>query len=134
MKRWLFRVARLSALRPIVRWVFAHMSFLIPVQRLRETETLIAFHHPQPSYPFHVLLVAKHGYTSLLDVPPQATDFLCDLIETVQSLVREFQLESGGYRLIANGGSYQDVPQLHFHLIADVHTESECDTLPARSN
>ena len=120
MKRWLLRVARLPALWPIVWWVFAHMSLLIPVQRLRETETLIAFHHRQPNYPFHVLLVPKQGYASLLDVPPQAADFLRDLIETVQSLVREFHLDTGGYRLIANGGSYQDVPQLHFHLVSDV--------------
>jgi len=82
------------------------MSFLISGQRLRETDTLIAFHHPQPSYPFHVLLVPKQAYASLLDVPPQATDFMSDLIETVQSLVREFQLELGGYRLITNGGPY----------------------------
>ena len=122
MKRWLVGVARWPILRPIVRWVFAHMSFLIPVQRLRETETLIAFHHPQPSHPFHVLLVSKQGYANLLDVPPQAADFLHDLIATVQELVREFQLEAGGYRLIANGGAYQDVPQLHFHLISDVRS------------
>jgi histidine triad (HIT) family protein len=123
MKHWLFRVARLPAVRPIVHWMFVHMSFLIPVQRLRETETLIAFHHPQPSYPFHVLLVAKQDYASLLDVPPQATDFLLDLIATVQDLVREFHLDAGGYRLIANGGTYQDVPQLHFHLVSDVRSQ-----------
>ncbi|MEZ4510613.1 MAG: hypothetical protein R3C62_01950 [Chloroflexota bacterium] len=35
------------------------MSFLIPVQRLRETATLLAFHHPKPSYPLHILLVPK---------------------------------------------------------------------------
>lgn len=122
MKRWFFSIARLPASRLIVRWVFAHMSFLIPVQRLRETETLIAFHHPQPSYPFHVLLVSKQGYASLLDVPPQAADFMRDLIETVQDLVREFQLNAGGYRLIANGGAYQEVPQLHFHLVSDVRS------------
>ena len=99
------------------------MSFLISGQRLRETDTLIAFHHPQPSYPFHVLLVPKQAYASLLDVPPQATDFMSDLIETVQSLVREFQLESSGYRLITNGGPYQDVPLLHFHLVSAVRTQ-----------
>ena len=99
------------------------MSSFIPVQRLRETETLIAFYHPQPSYPFHVLLVPKQNYARLLDVPPQATDFLHDLIDTVQSLVHEFQLDTGGYRLIANGGHYQDTPQLHFHLISDVHAQ-----------
>lgn len=84
------------------------------MQRLRETDTLIAFHHPQPSYPFHVLLVPKQAYASLLDVPPQATDFMSELSETIQSLVREFHLESGGYRLITNGGPYQDVLHVPF--------------------
>ena len=34
-----------------------------------------------------------------------------------QSLVDEFKLPA--YRLIVNGGEFQDFPQLHFHLIAD---------------
>jgi histidine triad (HIT) family protein len=102
--------------------MFAHMSSLLPLQRLRGTKTLIAFHHPQPSYPFHVVLIPQQGYASLLDVPPQAADFLRDLIETVQSLVREFHLDEGGYRLIATGGAYQDVPLLHFHLVSDVRS------------
>jgi hypothetical protein len=46
MKRWLVRLARLPILQPLVRWTFAHMSFIIPTQRLRDTETLIAFRHP----------------------------------------------------------------------------------------
>ena len=96
------------------------MSFAIPVQRLRETETLLAFRHPQPSHSVHILLVPKRPFSSLLDVPPDATDFLCDLLETVQSLVREFDLERGGYRLIVNGGVYQEVPHLHYHLVSDI--------------
>jgi histidine triad (HIT) family protein len=99
-------------------WVFTHMSFVIPVKRLRETETILAFHHPRPSYPTHILLVPKRPYSTLLDLPPDATDFLRDLIDTVQDLVREFGLESSGYRLIANGGPYQDIPHLHFHLVS----------------
>jgi histidine triad (HIT) family protein len=94
------------------------MSFAIPVKRLRETETLLAFHHPQPSYPLHILLTPKRPFSTLLDVPPDAADFLHDLIKTVQSLVREFNLEQSGYRLITNGGVYQDAPHLHFHLVA----------------
>ena len=93
------------------------MSFIIPVKRLRETKTLLAFYHPQPAYPFHVLLVPRQAVASLMDLPPESGDFLRDLLDTVQSLVHEFHLE-GGYRLIANGGSYQDFPILHFHLVA----------------
>jgi histidine triad (HIT) family protein len=98
------------------------MSFAIPVKRLRETETLMAFHHPRPSYPVHILLVPKRSYADLLAVPPDDARFLHDLIETAQDLVREFGLEQTGYRLIANGGAYQDVPHLHFHLISERET------------
>jgi diadenosine tetraphosphate (Ap4A) HIT family hydrolase len=46
-------------------------------------------------------------------------DFYADLVQTVQSLVAEFDLEKGGYRLVVNGGDYQEVQQLHFHLISE---------------
>jgi histidine triad (HIT) family protein len=94
------------------------MSFAIPIKKLRETETLMAFHHPKPSYKFHVLLVPKKSVASLKDIDPTDRTFLSDLFSTVQSLVDEFQLAA--YRLIVNGGEYQDFPQLHFHLISNV--------------
>jgi histidine triad (HIT) family protein len=119
LQHGLFFLARTRPVGWFVREVFAHMSFAIPVQRLRETSTLLAFHHPRPSYPLHILLVPKRNYRSLLDVEPQDSAFLGDLLRTVQDLVREFGLEQGGYRLVANGGSNQDVPILHFHLISD---------------
>jgi histidine triad (HIT) family protein len=94
------------------------MSFAIPVKRLCETETLMAFHHPKPSYPFHVLLVPKMAIASLKEFDSKDAAFLTDLYSTVQTLVNEFQLPA--YRLIVNGGEYQDFPQLHFHLISEV--------------
>jgi diadenosine tetraphosphate (Ap4A) HIT family hydrolase len=35
----------------------------------------------------------------------------------VQSLVVEYHLPA--YRLMVNGGEYQEFPHLHFHLISD---------------
>jgi histidine triad (HIT) family protein len=102
----------------LIGWIFAHMSFIIPVNRLRETANLIAFHHPSPSYKFHLIIVPKRQVQTLADLDPQDTAFLTDLYSTVQSLVKEFDLKA--YRLIVNGGEYQDFPHLHFHLISDV--------------
>jgi histidine triad (HIT) family protein len=96
--------------------MFEHMSFAIPVKRLRETDTLMAFYHPKPSYAFHVLLVPKKAIPSLQEFDATDSAFLVDLYSTVQSLINEFQLAA--YRLIVNGGEYQDFPQLHFHLIS----------------
>jgi histidine triad (HIT) family protein len=96
------------------------MNFVIPVKRLRETKTLMAFYHPQPSYPFHILLLPKRTVASLKELDATDTAFLTDLYSTVQSLVNEFHLPA--YRLIVNGGEFQDFPQLHFHLISNVGT------------
>ena len=102
----------------LIGWIFTHMSFLIPVARLRETSSLIAFQHPSPSYKFHVLIVPKREVASLAQFDSTDTAFLTDLYSTVQGLVDEFQLKA--YRLIVNGGEYQDFPHLHFHLISDM--------------
>ncbi len=99
-------------------WIFAHMSFAIPVQRLRETKTLLAFYHPKPDYPFHVLIMPKKAVATLMDFDATDSAFLTDLFSTVQGLVNEFHLSA--YRLIVNGGEYQKFPQLHFHLISNV--------------
>jgi histidine triad (HIT) family protein len=114
VRRWLW----IPWVKRLIGWVFENMSFAIPVGRLRETENLMAFHHPKPSYPFHVLLVPKKAVVSLTELDPTDAVFLTDLYSTVQSLVNEFHLSA--YRLIVNGGEYQDFPQLHFHLVSEV--------------
>jgi histidine triad (HIT) family protein len=116
-------MARSAWGRRVVGWIFAHMSFAIPAQRLRETERLIAFYHPRPSYPVHILLVPKKGLVSLTDLTAADDAFLVELFQAVQSLVAELDMEEPGYRLIVNGGGYQDVPQLHFHLVSGAPLE-----------
>jgi histidine triad (HIT) family protein len=114
----MINLARSTVGRHLLGWIFGRMSFLIPVQRLRETATLIAFNHPQPAYLVHILIVPKRAIPGLADLTPKDQDFMTDLFNCVQSLVAELELDANGYRLIANGGRYQDVPQLHFHLVS----------------
>lgn len=101
----------------LVGWLFAHMSFALPVKRLRETDTLLAFYHPRPFYPFHILIVPKKAIPALQNLIPEDGGLLIEILQCAQSLVEEFGLERSGCRLVINGGGYQQVPQLHFHLI-----------------
>ena len=103
----------------LVGLVFSRMSNLLPVDRLRETDTLLAFNHPEPGYRAHILLVPKRSISSLTELNEGDRQFLQDLFTCVKSLVEEFRLEEVGYRLIVNGGEYQDIPQLHFHLVSE---------------
>ncbi|MBI3737639.1 MAG: HIT domain-containing protein [Chloroflexi bacterium] len=109
--------------RVLIGWVFAKMSFILPIDRLRETQTLIAFHHPKPSYSFHVLLVPKKAVQNLSELDAADSAFLADLFSTVQSIVNEFHLPA--YRLIVNGGEYQGFPQLHFHLVSETSSSEK---------
>jgi diadenosine tetraphosphate (Ap4A) HIT family hydrolase len=96
------------------------MSFALPVERLYENATWLAFWHPSPAYPFHILLVAKQPIANLQELVNQpGTSSAAELIEAAARLVERFDLQRYGYRLVANGGPYQDIPQLHFHLISE---------------
>ena len=99
-------------------FILKYMTFALPVERLYETSSLLAFKHPSPSYAVHILLMPKKPIASFADLDPVAdSHFLVDLAATVQKLVRQFNLEARGYRLITNGGPYQEFPILHFHLV-----------------
>ncbi len=119
MARFLLRFARTWLGGMLFSWIISNMSFALPVDRLRETETLLAFHHPQPSHLVHILIVPKRNYRSILEVPSSDSEFLHDLLEVTKDLVQELGLEKRGYRLITNGGEYQEVNHLHFHLVSD---------------
>jgi len=93
------------------------MSKFIPNQVISETESLTCFYHPRPDYPIHILLVPKEEILDLSELDPEDSDFLQDVFATVRILVKELDLGEQGYRLVVNGGKYQEFPQLHFHLI-----------------
>jgi histidine triad (HIT) family protein len=112
----LVRLANTPPGRSLIAWMIAHMSFAIPAKHLRETDTLLAFYHPKPAYPFHVVILPKKDIRSFEELEP--TDpFLAELVATVQSLMEEYHLD--GYRVIVNAGDYQEFPHLHFHLISE---------------
>ena len=107
MTDFFFKLARTRLCDFLLGWIFSSFSFAIPVNKLRDTETLIAFFHPQPSYPTHILIAPKREYRSLIDISPDDVELMKDLIDVVNSLVEEFDLETAGYRYIVNGGEAQ---------------------------
>lgn len=109
-------------LRPVRRafiWWVVKMSDSLPVEKISETDNLICFYHPQPAHPIHILLMQKRDIQDFSQLDPDAGDILEDLVHMVNELVVALNLQAKGYRLIVNGGKYQEFPQLHFHLISE---------------
>ncbi len=101
------------------------MSSTLPLDRIYESQGWVAFRHPNPSYPFHVLLVPKRAIPSLTDLKDDDAPLLAELVEVVKIVIKQYGLENQGYRLIANGGPSQAIPQLHFHLVSESQSAGE---------
>ena len=117
VKQFLITVARNAILGRWIGCVFEYMSNLLPVKRVIETDELIVFWHPTPSYEVHLLIVPKKAVKDFSSMDAHGSFWLV-LPSVVQDLVQKFELVHKGYRLITNTGEYQDVKQLHFHLIS----------------
>jgi histidine triad (HIT) family protein len=111
-------IVQMRLMRVLFLWCLENMNELLPVNKICETPSLICFYHPQPAYPVHILLMPKRDIRGLSQLDSMADEFLPDLFMTVHQLVEELELEQVGYRLIVNGGAYQEFPQLHFHLVS----------------
>lgn len=94
------------------------MSALLPIERVYETRTVLAFRHPRPTHKVHILIVPKRPVSSLLALRRAELHIVGEVVYAAQRIVRKLGLQNEGYRLIVNGGRYQDVPHLHFHLIS----------------
>jgi histidine triad (HIT) family protein len=122
---WLAKLARTNAGARFFAWSITHMDFILPLNRLYDSNTLLAFFHPQPAYPLHILIVPKQPIADMLSLQEKHSELLFECFSTAQKLVKKFELQSNGYRLIVNGGDYQDIPQIHFHLVAESFTAQD---------
>jgi diadenosine tetraphosphate (Ap4A) HIT family hydrolase len=108
-------------------WLARLFWRLLPIDKL--TSPLLdgqhwqAFEHPRPEYPLHILLVPHQPFRDVLALKDADPAILRDFLALVAELVRQYRLDECGYRLITNGGKYQDVRLLHFHLVADGHRQ-----------
>lgn len=98
-------------------WRWLHLKCFMEL--IQESRHWQAWQHPQPDYALHILLLPRYPYQNLLELSHAGETVLADLLNLTHCLVQHYQLPSRGYRLIVNGGKYQQFKLLHFHLVSD---------------
>ena len=116
ISRWLFLLSRKPLVHVLVRWGFGHLSAFLPVHRIATTARVIAFYHPRPAWSPHILLVPKCGIPSFVALRPKDTEIVVEVIRLATEIVATYAPATAPAVLLVNGGAYQDVGQLHFHL------------------
>lgn len=92
------------------------LSGKTPVEVVRETESVLAYHHTRPFWPVHIVVVPKRHVPSLTDLGDAPEGLLGELMEVVRSVASEVEGAHGAARVLTNLGEYQDSKHLHFHV------------------
>ena len=88
---------------------------------LLENEHAISFNDIAPQAPIHILIIPKGKYIKYDDFINKASkEEIFHFFTLINQLIKHYDLEETGYRLITNAGKNgnQEVPHLHFHLLA----------------
>ena len=88
----------------------------IEVKRVRETDNVLAFHHTKPSWTFHVVIIPKQHITQLVEA--ENMNIVKEIFEVAKEIILENSLHEKNYKIITNGGEFQDSKHLHFHLVS----------------
>ncbi|MBS5909581.1 MAG: HIT domain-containing protein [Paenibacillus macerans] len=86
------------------------------VEKVFETENVLAYHHTRPYYPVHIVVIPKKHISSLLTLEQSDNELLIELMDVVKKVASQVQSEHGACRVLINLGKYQDSKHLHFHV------------------
>lgn len=83
------------------------------VEKVLETDSVLAFHHTRPHWPVHIVVVPKTHITSLLELDDDG--LALELLQAVRDVAAEITAAAGGCHIVTNLGKYQESTHLHFH-------------------
>lgn len=117
LKKTLFKIARSDLGGFFMGFAFEKLSFFIPVDRIMENKNVLVFYHPVKHWEQHILIVPKKAIRTFLDIDLNSDwgkDLVVSIFQAGINAAEEKRLDR--YTIMVNGGKYQDVPQVHFHL------------------
>jgi histidine triad (HIT) family protein len=93
------------------------LSGRMAVRVVTETERVLAFHHSNPFWPTHIVVIPKIHVSSLIgdDIPD---DLLAELLTVVRGVARKVVETEGEAGVMTYIGRLQHSKHLHWHVVA----------------
>lgn len=107
------------------------LSGKISVNKVLETENVLAYHHTRPFWKIHIVVIPKKHISSLVSLEESDNTLLLEIFSVIKQIASQIVTEYGACRVLTNLGSYQESKHLHWHintgkqLRPDIHTEDE---------
>jgi len=94
----------------------------VAVEKIKETERVLAYYHTKPNWTVHIVIIPKQHVARLVEL--QDMSVIQEIFEIAQEIIKEKGFADSNYKIITNGGSFQDSQHLHFHLVSGKPVES----------
>jgi histidine triad (HIT) family protein len=88
------------------------------VNKVLETENVLAYYHTRPFYPVHIVAIPKKHITSLIALEESDNCLLLELLSVIKKVAAMVTEKNGACRVITNLGDYQDSKHLHWHIVS----------------
>ncbi|MET9470320.1 HIT domain-containing protein [Streptomyces sp. NPDC006544] len=92
------------------------LSGRVEIQPVVETERVLAFHHTNPSYPVHIVVIPKEHVPSLTDLGDADLGLVHEVVEVVREVAAMVEKEHGSCSVNTNLGLYQESKHMHWHV------------------
>ena len=80
-----------------------------------ETDLVMAFHHTDPYFEQHIVIIPKLHIESLVHYP-NSKELNADLFDAIKVVTTLLERDYGGCRISSNVGSYQSTKHLHWYV------------------
>jgi histidine triad (HIT) family protein len=87
------------------------------IDKILETENVLAYYHTRPAYEVHIVVIPKKHIQSFITVSEDDNELLLELLSAVKQVASQVASENGACRVITNIGEYQDSKHLHWHVV-----------------
>lgn len=89
---------------------------LLEVPVCFENRHVFAFHHTNPIWEQHVVLLPRRHVGSLIDLGEEDNELLLELMRVARGIAADFMTRFGACRVYTNLGDYQSSKHLHWHI------------------
>jgi histidine triad (HIT) family protein len=86
------------------------------VEKILETENVVAFYHTRPFWETHIVVIPKKHVSSLLTLEKSDSGLFLEIFEVIKQVAETIVKQKGAARVLTNLGDYQDSKHLHFHV------------------
>ena len=92
----------------------------IPCSKVYEDDKVLAFNDINPLAPYHILVVPKKHYDSIINISDKDMEIVAHIHSVINKIAIDNDFSDAGFRIINNCGrdGGQEVKHLHYHVLA----------------